>query len=299
MNFKKIINPALLVLAALIWGVAFVAQKSGAGYVGPFALVSTRSFIGGTALIPVIFLLGNKAPKPITGEGKKKDLLLGGLLCGTALFAASFFQQWGIDCGTNAGKAGFITALYIVIVALCGIVIKKKVSIKVLIAVLVAVSGLYLLCVTENSVIVASDLLVLVCAFIFACHIMVIDYFSPRVECLKMSMIQFFVCGTLSLIAMFISGEKNTLKDLMDAYIPILYLGIMSSGVGYTLQIVGQRGTDPTLASILMSLESVFAVLAGTLFGERLDFRQISGCVLMFAAIIMAQLPSKEKKKCE
>ena len=297
MNIKKIINPMLLLLAAFIWGVAFVAQKSGADTVGPFLLLTVRSFIGAAALIPVILILGKKAPQPIVTGGSKKTLYIGGAICGTILFSASAFQQIGITEGTDAGKAGFITALYIVLVPVVSIFIGKKTSLKIWISVGLSVIGLYLLCITGGMRIQVGDLLLLCCALIFTFHILSVDKFSPRVECLKLSCIQFLVCGTLSLLFMFITGEKNTIEGLLEAYIPILYLGLMSSGVAYTLQIVGQRGTNPTLASIIMSLESVFAVLAGALFGEKLSLREGIGCVIMFSAIILSQLP--DKRKCE
>ncbi len=281
----------------MIWGVAFVAQDIAAKTVAPFGVIAVRSYIAVLALIPVIFIMGKKAPQPIIGKGSPKYLILGGTLCGIALFAASFFQQLGIDQGTESGKAGFITALYIIIVAVFGILVKKQFSIKIITSVLIAMVGLYLLCVKAGGFgVETSDLLVLVCAFIFSAHILIIDHFSPRTECIKMACIQFFVCGTLSLIAMFISREPTTLNGIASAAVPLLFLGIGSSGIAYTLQIIGQRNTDPTLASIIMSLESVFAVLAGLLFGDSINLRKGIGCVLMFSAIILAQLPDRKKK---
>lgn len=296
MNFKvkKIINPLLLVLAAIIWGFAFVAQKSGADSIEPFTLNAARSFVGGIFLLPVIYILKDKAPKPIE-KGTKKDLIIGGVLCGTVLYAATAFQQFGLTEGTDAGKAGFITALYIVLVPVFSIFLKKKTGFKTWFSVALSVVGLYLLCVTGKLTIAPSDLTVLVCALIFTVHILVIDHFSPKVEGIKMSCIQFFVCGILSLISLFIWGETLSINALLSAAFPILYLGIMSSGIAYTLQIIGQRDTDPTLASILMSLESVFAVLAGAIFGETLSGREALGCVVMFIAIIISQLPTKRK----
>lgn len=297
MNFKKLLNPALLLLAALVWGVAFVAQKSGANEIGPFLLLAARSFVGVVALLPVILILGKKAPQPKVDVNSKKPLYIGSILCGTLLFVASAFQQIGISEGTDAGKAGFITALYIVLVPIVSIFLGSKTSLRVWISVLMAVVGLFLLCVKNGFSVQVGDILTLVCAFVFTFHILVVDRFSPKVEVLKMSCLQFLVCGILALITMLITGEQNTIEGLKGAYIEILYLGVMSSGVGYTLQMVGQRDTNPTLASILMSLESVFAVLAGTLFGERLSLREGVGCIIMFAAIILAQLPTKNK--CE
>ena len=296
MNYKKIINPILLTIAALIWGVAFVAQDMASATVKPFGVIAVRSYIAVIALIPVILLMGKRAPQPTIQGGGKKALILGGTLCGIALFAASFFQQLGIDLGTDSGKAGFLTALYIIIVAVFGIITKRKFSLKITIAVLIAISGLYLLCVAKGSFsIELNDIFVFICSFIFAAHILIIDHFAPRTECIKMACIQFFVCGTLSLIAMFVSGEATTIDGIISAALPLLFLGIGSSGIAYTLQIIGQRDTDPTLASILMSLESVFAFFAGLLFGDSIDIRKGIGCVLMFGAIILAQLPDKKK----
>ncbi len=297
MSFKKIINPALLLLAALVWGVGFVAQKSGADTTGPFSLLAARSFVACIVLVPVILILGKKAPAPKVEGSGKKHLYIGGITCGALLFAASAFQQMGITEGTDAGKAGFITALYIVLVPVFGIFIGNRTNLRVWISVFMAVAGLFLLCVKNGFSIQLGDILLLFCAIIYTLHILVIDKFSPKVEALKMSWMQFFVCGVLSLIFVFIVGEEFTLKCLTDAYIPILYLGVMSSGVGFTLQIVCQRNTNPTLASILMSFESVFAVLAGALIGEKLTMREGIGCIIMFAAIILAQLPTKNK--CE
>ncbi len=295
MQMKKFLNPLLLFVTAFIWGVAFVAQKSGSDTVGPFFFNGLRSVIAGVALLPVIALLGNRAPQPVDGVKNRKTLILGGVLCGTALFAATYFQQLGMTLGTDAGKSGFITALYIVLVPILGIFLKKRATIKTWISVLIAVVGLYLLCVTGGFSVQLGDLMVLVCALLFAVHILVIDHFSPRVESVKMACIQFFVCAALSFLFALITREQNSLQNVFNAYIPILYLGLMSSGVGYTLQIVAQRGTDPTIASMIMSFESVFAVLSGMFFGETLTAREGIGCVLMFFAIILSQLPERKK----
>ena len=297
MNLKKLINPSLLLLAALVWGVAFVAQKSGANAVGPFMLLAARSFVGVVALLPVILILGKKAPQPKEAPRGKYTLYIGSLLCGTLLFVASAFQQIGITEGTDAGKAGFITALYIVLVPIVSMFLGNKTDLRIWISVIMAVVGLFLLCVKNGFSVQVGDILTLVCAIVFTFHILVVDRFSPKVEVLKMSCMQFLFCGVLASITVLITGEPNTIEGLKGAYIEILYLGVMSSGVGYTLQMVGQRGTNPTLASILMSLESVFAVLAGAVFGEVLTLREGIGCVIMFAAIILAQLPTKHK--CE
>lgn len=297
MNFKKLLNPLLLLCTAFIWGVAFVAQKNGSDSVEPFLFTSLRSFLGGVVLLPIIGIMGKKAPQPTVANPQKKDLFVGGALCGTALFAATAFQQIGLTEGTNAGKSGFITALYIVLVPLFGIFLKKRVTAKMWLSVAIAAVGLYLLCVDLKSgfSVQKSDIWVMACAVVFSVHILVIDRFSLRVECIKMSCIQFFVCGILSLISALVFNESFSLAAIGEAAIPLLYLGIMSSGVAYTLQIVAQRGTEPTVASMIMSLESVFAVLAGVMFGEKMSAAEIVGCVVMFAAIILSQLPEKEK----
>lgn len=294
MNSKKIINSSMLLLASIIWGFAFVAQKEGLNALGPFMINALRSFLAGIVLLPLISILDKKAPTP-TIKGTRKDLFLGSIFCGTALFLASSFQQFGL-IGTDAGKSGFITAMYIIIVPIFAMVLGRKTTIKTWISVFIAVVGMYLLCVKDNFTIEVSDLLVLCCAALFSVHILVIDHFSPRVNGVKLSCMQFFVTGLLSLIASFIVGESTSLESIFAAKYSILYLGVLSSGAGYTLQIVAQNGLNPTLASMIMSLESVFALLAGTLFGEQISLRGGIGCLVMFIAVILAQLP--EKKKC-
>ncbi len=222
-------------------------------------------------------------------------LLAGGVCCGVCLFAASNFQQFGIRY-TTVGKAGFITACYIVIVPVIGIFLKKACGRLLWVSVAMAVVGLYFLCMTETLTIGKGDFLVFICALLFSLHILVIDYFSPRTDGVKMSCIQFFVCGILSGIAMLFTEEPH-LADIFAAWIPILYAGIMSCGVAYTLQIVGQKGMNPTVASLILSLESCISVLAGwAILGQKLSVRELSGCLIMFGAIILAQLPGKQEK---
>ena len=311
-------NPLLLLLTAVIWGVAFVAQSVGMDYVGPFTFNFVRCIIGGAVLIPCIFLLdhirgseetdaqsqkaagiqgqkatGTKSQKTAVYTWHQRELYIGGICCGIALFAASNLQQFGIKY-TTVGKAGFITAMYIVIVPLLGIFLKKAVGLQIWISVILAVAGLYLLCITEGFSIGGGDLLVMLCAVVFSLHILIIDYFSPRVDGVRMSCIQFFVCGLLSGIGMLFT-EHFDLGAILQAWVPILYAGVLSCGVAYTLQIVGQKGMNPTVASLILSLESVVSVLAGwLLLGQKLSVRELSGCVLMFAAIILAQLPDRE-----
>lgn len=305
MKSKQIRHSLLLVLTALIWGIAFVAQSAGGDAIGPYSFNCIRSMIGGIVLIPVIFLLDRICPsgkKPQTKEEKKK-LLLGGFCCGTILFLASTTQQLGIYYGTPAGKAGFLTACYILLVPIFSLFLKKKCGSNIWIGIVIAIAGLYLLCMTDSISFQASDLMVLLCAVLFALHILVIDHFSPLVDGVRMSCIQFFVCSIWGLFPMLlsdmrqqtVSGWLSALGSL-DAWIPILYAGIFSCGAGYTLQIVGQEGLNPTVASMLMSLESVFSVLAGwVILHEVLSPRQLAGCALIFVAIILAQLPAKNK----
>ncbi len=301
---KKLQGTMMLLLTALIWGSSFVAQRAGMEYIGPFTFNGIRSLIGGLVLIPVIFLFSkNKTAQEkkeeLTEDEKKagkKTLLLGGILCGIVLFAASSLQQIGMVY-TTAGKAGFITALYIVLVPILGVFIRKKVKPIVWLCVILAVAGLYLLCMTDGLSLGQGDLLVLLCAFAFSIHILVIDYFAPRTDGVALSCIQFFVCGILSLFPMFLA-ETPVWSAILDCWIPILYAGVLSCGVAYTLQILAQKHTDPTVASLLLSLESVFAAIAGAIIlHEQLAPRELAGCVLMFAAIIIAQLPSKTERE--
>ena len=293
-------NVVMLMTAAFIWGTAFVAQSVGMDYLGPFTFNGVRNFVGAAALLPCIWLLDrlnrrdvkDKAVKEAKNPGEKRDLILGGVSCGTVLFVAGSFQQVGLQY-TTVGKAGFITACYIVIVPVCGIFLHKKIGGKVWIAVGLSLIGLYLLCITEKLTIGKGDILVFLCALVFTMHILVIDYFSPKVDGVKMSCIQFFVCGLLSLAHMF-ALETPQIAAIIKSWGPILYAGVLSSGVAYTLQIVGQKNVNPAIASLILSLESCFSVLAGwIILGQRLSGREAMGCVLMFAAIILAQLPDR------
>lgn len=283
----------LLSLTAFIWGTAFVAQSAGMDYIGPFTFSCIRNIIGGLFLIPCIWFFDKSEKKEMTRE-EKKVLLLGGICCGVALCVASNLQQFGIQF-TTAGKAGFITALYIVLVPIMGLFFRKKVAGKIWFSVILATVGLYFLCMTWKFSISKGDFYVFLCALGFTVHIMIIDYFSPKTDGVKMSCIQFWVAGILSAVPMFLYENPN-ISAITEAAVPLLYAAIMSSGIGYTLQIVGQKEADPTLASLILSLESVFAVLAGwVLLGEVLSARELLGCVLMFAAIILSQLPEKDR----
>ena len=300
-------SPALLFLTAVVWGVAFVAQSVGMDYVGPFTFNCIRCLIGAVVLVPCIWFLdrwkqrldGASCGREAAGApGGASDgshaLLAGGVCCGLALFVASNLQQIGIQY-TTVGKAGFITALYIVMVPVFGIFLKKRAGIRVWVSVALAVAGLYLLCITDRLALGKGDILVLLCAVVFAVHILVVDHFSVKTDGVRMSCIQFLVCGLLSGVCMLIT-EHPEMRLILQAWQPILYAGVFSCGVGYTLQIVGQKGTDPTVASLILSLESVVSVLAGwLLLGQRLSVRELGGCALMFAAILLAQMPERRQ----
>ncbi|WP_338447828.1 DMT family transporter [Niallia oryzisoli] len=301
MENNKVRGELLLSITALIWGTSFVAQRVGMDYIGPFTFTATRFLIGTLSLIPVILIMNrlNNKQQNNRPTGTKKDLLVGGLACGVALFFGISFQQAGLVY-TTAGKAGFITALYIVLVPLLGLFIHKKVSKNVWIGVALAVVGLYLLCITEGFSISKGDVIVLCGTVFWAIHILVVDYFAPKVDGLKMSFIQFFVAGILSFV-MALFAETIELSSILDSAGPILYTGIVVVGIAYTFQILGQRGTNPTVAAIILSMESVFAVISGMiLLGESMSLKEMIGCIIMFTAVIIAQLPAKketEKRK--
>lgn len=296
---KQMKSNAMLLLTAFIWGCAFVAQSVGMDYVGPFTFNSVRSFIGSLVLVPVIFLMDSLKRKEGMSEeevrasrGDTKTLITGGICCGVVLGVASSLQQFGIMF-TTVGKAGFITAMYIVIVPLLGVFIGKKVRPLILFCVALSVAGLYFLCMTEKLSLGIGDLYVLVCAVVFSVHILVVDHFSPLVDGVRLSAIQFLTAGVLCAVPMLLFEAPN-LTGILAAWKPILYAGVLSCGVAYTLQILGQKGADPTVASLLMSLESVFSVLAGwVILGQALSLKELFGCGLMFCAIILAQLPQK------
>ena len=291
---SKLKNEGLLVLTALIWGSAFVAQRVGMDHIGPFAFNSLRCLMGSVVLIPLIVYRKKKMEKseiPVVREDKK-TLITGGILCGIAMAVASSLQQFGLIY-TTAGKAGFITALYILIVPILGLLLGKKVGKKVWIGVAFAVVGMYLLCIKEGFSISKGDTLVMLCAVVFSIHILLISYFSPRVDGVKLSCVQFAICGIICAVPMF-SIEKPTLEGILLSLIPLLYAGVLSCGVAYTLQIIAQKNVEPTVASLILSLESVFAVLTSwVVIHEALTPKEIFGCVLMFVAIIFAQLPEK------
>ena len=295
MNKKAMRGNLLLLLTAMIWGSAFVAQRVGMDSVGPFTFNGVRSLLSAAVLLPVIWLREKKRPRK-ESPTEKRTLLLGGLLCGVCLCAGSTLQQFGLVY-TTAGKAGFITALYVVLVPVASLFLGKRARAATWIGVALAAAGLYLLCVSGSLSMNRGDLLTMLCAVCFCAHILVIDRISPHVDGVKLSCVQFFVSGTIALICG-VCTEKIEWQALVDCAVPILYAGVLSGGVGYTLQIVAQKDTDPTLASMIMCLESVFSVVFGALLlGERMSGREIAGCALMFAAIVLAQLPGAKKEE--
>ncbi len=287
----------MLLTASIIWGTAFVAQSEGMNYVEPFTYNALRTLLGGFVLIPIIlaFKTAEKRKNALKTQYSMKSTAVGGICCGIFLFIASSFQQAGIAY-TTAGKAGFITALYIVLVPLIGIFFRRKVPVRMWLFVAIAVIGFWLLCIKENFSISRGDVLVLICAVFFAGHIMVIDYFnSKNTDVMVMACVQFFTAGILMTAGMFLF-EKPSAEGIISAKYTILYAGIMSSGAAYTLQMIGQRHTEPTVATLLMSLESVFAALSGWLIlHERFSVKEFTGCILVFAAVILAQLFGSEK----
>lgn len=304
MTKSKFKGNMLLLLTAFIWGTSFIAQSVGMETVSPTAFIGVRCLLGSAVLLPVIFVLDKiKAKNGAAVQRLNKNLIVGGILCGIVLFAASTLQTAGMVY-TSPGKSGFITALYMVLIPVVRFFMGKKPSPVVIFAVLVAVGGMYLLCIDEGFSINYGDVLTSVCAIFFTAHILVIDKFSPMVDGVKMSCVQFFVCGVIGCIAMFFDTPAFDAAVVLSCWKPICYSGILSCGVAYTLQIVAQKYTDPTSASILMSLESVFSVLATSLLvalgwnltGGALSAREITGCILMFAAIMLVQLPDFKKK---
>ncbi|NLE21136.1 MAG: DMT family transporter [Clostridiales bacterium] len=290
MAFSRRSGSLMLLLAAVIWGSAFVAQSLGMEHIGPFTFQAVRSLLGAVALAPVILLSGriSKRKGDIPSPEQRRLLRRGGLLCGLALFVAVNLQQFGLR-DTTAGKAGFLTALYILIVPAYGLFLGHRPRPALWVSVLVAAAGLYLLSVTEQFTVRTGDLLLILCAFAFAAQIMLVDHYGVRVNGVKLCAAQFLVCGALSGVAMLLF-ERPAIGPVLDAAGPLLYAGVLSSGVAYTLQILAQRTTPPAVASLMMSLEAVFAVLAGMLvLGEQPTPREYAGSGLMFAAILIAQ----------
>ncbi len=303
MSRRKLKGNLILLLAAIIWGTSFIAQSKGVEEISPMTFIGVRSLLGSVSLLPIIFFLDSRKKRSGADYQKAdKTLWVGGTICGLLLFAATVLQTVGLVY-TSPGKGGFITALYMIIIPIFGLFTGKRPRPVILISVLVATVGMYLMCINEAFSINIGDVWIFICAFFFAGHILVIDHISPKVDGVKLSCIQFFVCGVISMLGALVV-DKPAIGPILDVWVSITYSGVMSCGVAYTLQIVGQKYTDPTSASILMSLESVFATLSTValvslgfpLTGGAMSPREIFGCILMFVAITLVQLPSKEER---
>jgi drug/metabolite transporter (DMT)-like permease len=301
---KSFVASLLLTLAAFIWGTAFVAQSAGLEIIGNFTFLCLRSCLAVVVLTPVsLFIYKNNRKK--VGEGEhgenktfiSKRLIVGGILCGGSVCLASLVQQYGIML-SGVGKSGFLTTLYILMVPILGLFFKRKVKPVLWLCIAIATCGMYFLCVTAAGTIGIGDILLIMCAFLFAVQIMIVDHFVQTVDGVRLSLIQFAVTAVISAIGMFVFETPDPVA-IGQAWLSIFYAGVLSSGIAFTLQIVAQKNLNPTLASLIMSLESVFAALAGAFFGERLSGREIFGCALVFLAIIIAQLPFEKliKKK--
>lgn len=290
MNIKSAKADLLLLTTAIIWGAAFVAQRVGMDYVGPLTFNGTRFALGAIALIPLIRSLDNKKKKSGTFTPvNKKQIITGGIISGLALFAGATLQQWGVVY-TTAGNAGFITGLYVVLVPIMGLLWKQKTGPGTWIGAVLAVAGMYLLSIHGSLKINFGDLLVFFSAFFWAGHVLIIAWLSPKMDSIKLSCAQFAACSVLSLILAFVL-EDVTLSGILDGLIPILYGGLMSVGVAYTLQVVAQKDAQPAHAAIILSLESFFAAVSGwLLLGESITAQGAVGCGLMLSGMIISQL---------
>lgn len=302
---KRIVAPIIFpIITAMIWGSSFVAQSTSTEHVEAMTFNTSRSVIAFFVLLLLIPLFrhfehsNHPSPTPVQRKANRKHLIWGGFCCGTALALASNLQQMGMVAGASAGKTSFITTLYVVLVPICGLFLKKRVPLSVWIGVMLAVGGLYCLCINEDFTIVFSDFLVLLCAFAYTLHILVIDHFVERHSGVELSCVQFFFAAIWSAIGMFLF-ESPQWSNITACLGEILYVGIFSSGIAYTLQIVAQKASrNPTVVTILLSLESVFGVIAGAIFlHEKLSTREYVGCVLMMVAVLLAQIPFPSRKE--
>ena len=295
---NKLRGSILLSLATIIWGAAFVAQSVGMDHIGPFTFQAVRCFLAVIGLIPVIIIADSRKTdgKTFFSRWKDKKLWKAGILCGIPLFLACNLQQLGI-VSTDAGKSGFLTAMYIVIVPIIGIFLKKKITYMVPISVAIAVVGLYFLSCVGVTEISVGDLLLIGCAFMFAVQITFVDIFAPDVDPLRLNLLQALVCAILSAIPMLLT-EAPTVASVIACWIPLAYAGFLSMGAAYGLQIIGQKDLESAPASLIMSLESVFAVLFGwMILGESMTAWEQLGCALVFIAVILSQIPVKSKSK--
>lgn len=293
MKNRKLLGNILLLITTAIWGTAFAFQRMGMDSIEPATFSAVRMLLAAVAVTPLVFLgKGKEIPDKRT---YRNNTIVGGILCGLCLGTATIFQQVGI-VQTSAGKAGFITAMYMLLVPVINLIMfRKKSPVVVWIAVLIGILGMYLLCINEEFSLSRGDALVSVCALIFSFHIICTDHFVQNANPIGMSVIQLYVTALLS-AAVAAFTESPSVNDVKTAIIPILYCGLGSGAIGYTLQIVAQKFTEPAVASLLMSLEAVFAVLGGTLIlGEKMTGREAIGCLVMFIAVILAQIPSRKK----
>ena len=301
-NNKRLLGNALLILTAMIWGCAFVAQRSGMERIEPITFNASRLVLAAAAVGTLALVSGRKGRGASAGRSQEEAAeehhatVLGGICCGSILAASSVSQQMGLVY-TEAGKAGFITAMYMLLVpVLSFVLLRKKNSGQVWLAVLIGVVGLYLLCMAETLRLSRGDALLCLCALLYSCHILCTDHFVRKGNPVRIAAIQFLTAAVITVPLAFLMEEPSWAK-IASAAVPILYCGLASSGIGHTLQIVAQKYTDPTVASLLMSLESVFAVLAGALIlGERMSGRELLGCIIMFAAIVLVQVPLPKRK---
>ena len=295
MNSKKYISTALLFVAAIIWGFAFAAQDA-ASDMGAFTLGFARSIVAGVFLVGVVILFDR-----VTHSGRRlfskkgidvnKTEIIGGVIIGVVLVVASAFQQIGINSGTDGGKAAFITALYVVLVPVYALALKKRAPVNIWVSIAIAVVGFYFLCIKSDLTIALSDLLVIAASMIFPIHILTIDHFSPKCDGIRMSMVQFFTASILNLIIALIAEKPSEFALIFPNILPILFLGIGSSGVAYTLQILGQKDVNPAAASIILSLESVFGIVGTALFlGQTLTPREYFGCAIVLVAVVLSQI---------
>lgn len=280
----------ILLLVAMIWGSAFVAQRSGMEYIGPFTYTGVRFFLGCISLLPLLlYLRGHSTPRVSAVDGKRTSVWRVGVLTGTIMCIAVSFQQIGLVY-TTAGQAAFVTCLYIVLVPLVGVFLRQKITGNTWGGALLAVVGLYLLCVKEGFSMAYGDVLMLGSAFFWTIHILVIDRYANAVDSIQLAFCQFFVCALLSSVVAVIT-ETITLNSLLDCAVPIAYGGVMSVGIAYTLQIIGQKYAEPAHAAVIMSMETVFGALSGYLFlNEALGLREFMGCIVMMAGMLLTQL---------
>lgn len=296
MDFRQRLKGNLiLILTAIVWGSGFVAQSAGMELIGANTFNGIRMLIGSFILMPLAFY-NIKVKKTVTRENKK-TLIISGIICGVILCAASTVQTWGISY-TTSGKSGFITALYLIFVPIIGVILGKKLSLQTVLCALLALVGMYMLCMTEGfDNINFGDAITVISAVLFAIHITVIDKVASDIDAIAFSSIQFFVCGCINIILMFMF-ENPSFDVIKQCTIPILYSGLFACGIGYTLQPVGQKYAEPTTASIIMSLESVFALLFGVLIlNDRPTLMEIAGSVIMLTAIILIQIPMKNIRR--